>query len=87
MRKTYIPEIKIIILKAEEKIDDSRFSVEEPEAMIKTSSANIPTMASVSEELSTSNIIGRIDLPDKLDNFLKLFRKKIVRKLIRRKNL
>lgn len=62
-------EIKDIILKAEDKIDDFRFSVEEQEAMIKTSSENIASSQPRTEELITNiKIVGKIDLPEKLDN-------------------
>jgi hypothetical protein len=62
-------EIKNIVLKAEEKIDDFRFSVEEQEAMIKTSSSNNPSITPLNEELATNiKIVGKIDLPEKLDN-------------------
>ncbi|MGY3052821.1 hypothetical protein ACVWYG_001017 [Pedobacter sp. UYEF25] len=60
-------EIKDIILKAEEKIDEFRFSVEEQEAMIKTSTT--PSTI-ISEGLPTNSVkvIGKIDLPEKLEN-------------------
>jgi hypothetical protein len=62
-------EIKDIILKAEDKIDDFRFSVEEQEAMIKTTSENIASSHPRTEELVTNiKIVGKIDLPEKLDN-------------------
>ncbi|WP_338646467.1 hypothetical protein V5J73_13305 [Flavobacterium sp. KS-LB2] len=62
-------EIKDIILKAEDKIDDFRFSVEEQEAMIKTSSENITSLQPRTEELATNiKIVGKIDLTEKLDN-------------------
>src|SRR5690606_20381089 len=62
-------EIKDIILKAEENIDGFRFSVEEQEAMIKTSSENIASLQPRTEELTTNiKIVGKIDLPEKLDN-------------------
>lgn len=62
-------EIKEIILKAEDKIDDFRFSVEEQEAMIKTSSDNnISSQPRTAELITNIKIVGKIDLPEKLDN-------------------
>lgn len=63
-------EIKEIIIKAENKIDDFRFSVEEQEAMIKTSNSIIESENIPDNYLSNSGlkIIGKIDLPPKLDN-------------------
>lgn len=62
-------EIKAIILKAEDKIDDFRFSVEEQEAMIKTSSSNITPIPPIDDQIPTNiKIVGKIDLPEKLDN-------------------
>lgn len=63
-------EIKEIIIKAENKIDDFRFSVEEQEAMIKTSNSIIESENIPDNYLSNTGlkIIGKIDLPPKLDN-------------------
>lgn len=62
-------EIKDIILKAEDKIDDFRFSVEEQEAMIKTSSSNITPIPPIDDQIPPNiKIVGKIDLPEKLDN-------------------
>lgn len=63
-------EIKEIIIKAENKIDDFRFSVEEQEAMIKTSNSIIENENIPDNYLSNNGlkIIGKIDLPPKLDN-------------------
>lgn len=63
-------EIKDIVIKAENKIDDFRFSVEEQEAMIKTSNALIESEQSKESNISGNGIkvIGKIDLPTKLDN-------------------
>ena len=63
-------EIKDIVIKAENKIDDFRFSVEEQEAMIKTSNALIESEQSKESNISGIGlkVIGKIDLPTTLDN-------------------
>jgi hypothetical protein len=63
-------EIKDIVIKAENNIDDFRFSVEEQEAMIKTSNALIESDQKQESNISGIGIkvIGKIDLPTKLDN-------------------
>lgn len=62
-------EIKNIVLQAENKIDDFRFTVEEQEAMIKTSNAILESEI-IDNSTSPINlkVVGKIDLPTKLDN-------------------
>lgn len=68
-------EIKEIIIRAENKIDDFRFSVEEQEAMIKTSNPALIENENLSENYLSNTgikIIGKIELPTKLDNSYEL---------------
>ena len=68
--KELFKELKEIILKAESKIDDFKFSVAEQEAMIKTSSLKSKSIEDSEEIKETEGvkILGKIDLPEKLDN-------------------
>lgn len=59
-------ELKEIILNAEANIDEFRFSIEEQEAMIKTS-ASQETESEVNE-ISGVKIIGKIDLPNRYES-------------------
>lgn len=64
--KTLFSELKDIILKAESNIDEFKFSVEEQEAMITSSNLLAETQSSgLSADLK---IIGKIDLPETLNN-------------------
>ena len=78
-------EIKTIILKAEDKIDDFRFSVEEQEAMIKTSSSNIAAITQIENQFTPNiKIVGKIDLPEKLDNNFEIISEEnLLKELIR----
>jgi hypothetical protein len=79
-------EIKDIVIKAENKIDDFRFSVEEQEAMIKTSNALIESDQSKESNISGIGIkvIGKIDLPNKLDNNFEIISEdELLRELMR----
>lgn len=79
-------EIKDIVIKAENKIDDFRFSVEEQEAMIKTSNALIESEQSKESNISGNGIkvIGKIDLPTKLDNNFEIISEEdLLRELVR----
>lgn len=78
-------EIKDIILNAENKIDEFRFSVEEQEAMIKTSNAllesenkdNLPSPINL-------KVVGKIDLPTKLDNSFEIIsEEELLKELVR----
>lgn len=60
-------DIKSIIVNAEANIDDFRFSIEEQEAMIKTSIANESIEESHKIILPGPKIIGKIELPDNFD--------------------
>lgn len=61
-------ELKDIIINAESNIDEFRFSIEEQEAMIKTSTSQEIQEEINTNEISGVKIVGKIDLPDKLDN-------------------
>lgn len=61
-------ELKEIILHAESNIDAFRFSIEEQEAMIKTTSTQETVDETVSSQLPGLKVLGKIDLPEKLDN-------------------
>ena len=79
-------EIKDIVIKAENKIDDFRFSVEEQEAMIKTSNALIESEQSKESNITENGIkvIGKIDLPIKLDNNFEIISEEdLLRELMR----
>lgn len=79
-------EIKDIVIKAENKIDDFRFSVEEQEAMIKTSNALIELEQSKEANISGIGlkVIGKIDLPTTLDNNFEIIGEdELLRELIR----
>ncbi len=79
-------EIKDIVIKAENKIDDFRFSVEEQEAMIKTSNALIESEQSKESNISGIGlkVIGKIDLPTTLDNNFEIISEdELLRELIR----
>ncbi|AFR35560.1 HEPN domain-containing protein [Riemerella anatipestifer] len=62
-------KIKEIILNAENKIDEFRFSIEEQEAMIKNSNDQLESedKENLSSPISLK-VVGKIDLPAKLDN-------------------
>lgn len=79
-------EIKVIIIKAENKIDDFRFSVEEQEAMIKTSNALIESEQNKESNISGIGlkVIGKIDLPTSLNNNFEIISEdELLRELIR----
>lgn len=79
-------EIKDIVIKAENNIDDFRFSVEEQEAMIKTSNAFIELDQSKESTISGIGIkvIGKIDLPTTLDNNFEIISEgELLRELMR----
>lgn len=79
-------EIKDIVIKAENKIDDFRFSVEEQEAMIKTSNALIESDQSKESNISGVGVkvIGKIDLPSKPDNNFEIIsEEELLKELIR----
>jgi len=68
--KELFKELKEIILNAESKIDDFKFSVVEQEAMIKSSTAKTESLEENETEKETTGVkvLGKIDLPEKLDN-------------------
>jgi hypothetical protein len=65
-------DLKDLILKAEDNIDDFRFSIEEQEAMIKTTLAQDKTDDNPAISVPVPKVIGKIDLPEKLDNSVKI---------------
>ena len=63
-------ELKEIILNAESKIDDFKFSVVEQEAMIKSSTTKTERLEEdeIEKETTGVKILGKIDLPKQLEN-------------------
>jgi hypothetical protein len=63
-------ELKEIILNAESKIDDFKFSVVEQEAMIKSSTTKTERLEEdeIEKETTGIKVLGKIDLPKQLEN-------------------
>lgn len=76
-------ELKDIILNAESKIDDFKFSVEEQETMIKASSIDSPQIQEDSNDaVKGIKVLGKIDLPETLDNnYLIITEEELLREL------
>lgn len=82
--QTLFEDLKAIILNAENNIDAFRFSIEEQEAMIKITASNDSAFESNKESIPGKKVLGKIDLPEKIENNIEIISEEDLLKELRK---